>query len=162
MANYPYFNGYYPYNGAAPDMMSQQKMQYQPMIQQPNFQSNTQPNNQPTFQMTSNNDRILVLGEIEAQSFPVMPGNSVTLWDKDGRTFYFKEVNTQGVPSMRIFDYTERGNAQQAEKHECKCSTQYVSLETFNALEAKFQALTEEFQALSKPKKKIKEDTENV
>lgn len=155
MANYPY----YPYYGAAPDMLSQQKMAYQSPVQ-PNYQSYSQPTAQPVYQTA--NDPIWVLGEIEAQSYPVAPGNTVTLWDKDRYTIYLKSVNAQGVPSMRILDYTERGSAQQAEKHECKCSSQYVSIEAFNALEAKFQALTEEFQALAKPKKKtVKEESDN-
>ena len=159
MANYPYYNGYYPYNGAAPDMMSQQKMPYQSPVQ-PNYQSYSQPTAQPVYQTT--NDPIWVLGEIEAQSYPVAPGNTVTLWDKDRYTIYLKSVNAQGVPSMRVLDYTERGSAQRAEKHECKCASQYVSIEAFQALEAKFQALTEEFQALSKTKKKaVKEESDN-
>lgn len=159
MANYPYYNGYYPYNGAAPDMMSQQKMPYQSPVQ-PNYQSYSQPTAQPVYQTA--NDPIWVLGEIEAQSYPVAPGNTVTLWDKDRYTIYLKSVNAQGVPSMRILDYTERGAAQHAEKHECKCASQYVSIEAFNALEAKFQALTEEFQALTKTKKKaVKEESDN-
>lgn len=151
------YTPYYPYYGAAPDMLSQQKMQYQP-----NQQPFSQPYQQPIYQSTSTNDPIWVLGEIEAQSYPVAPGNTVTLWDKDRYTIYLKSVNAQGVPSMRILDYSERGSTQQTEKHECKCSTQYVSIEAFNALEAKFQALTEEFQALTKTKKKaVKEDPEN-
>lgn len=155
MANYPY----YPYYGAAPDMLSQQKMPYQSPVQ-PNYQSYNQPSAQPVYQTA--NDPIWVLGEIEAQSFPVAPGNTVTLWDKDKYTIYLKSVSAQGVPSMRILDYTERGGAQRAEKHECKCSSQYVSIEAFNALEAKFQALTEEFQTLTKTKKKaVKEESDN-
>ena len=48
--------------------------QYQQQMQMPM-------QNQPTPQPS--NDMIWVLGEIEAQSYPVAPNNTVTLWDKN-------------------------------------------------------------------------------
>lgn len=51
---------------------------------------------------------IWVLGENEASSYLVAPGRTVTMWDKNRDTIYLKSMSRQGVPSMRIFDYTER------------------------------------------------------
>jgi hypothetical protein len=105
--------------------------------------------NQPTPQPS--NDMICVLGEIEAQSYPVAPNNTVTLWDKNETTIYIKSVNAQGIPSMRILDFSERvPNAPKtAEKHECQCGDNFVSKDKFAALEKKFEALEAKFNSIS-------------
>jgi hypothetical protein len=105
--------------------------------------------NQPTPQPS--NDMIWVLGEIEAQSYPVAPNNTVTLWDKNETTIYIKSVNAQGIPSMRILDFSERvPNAPKtAEKHECHCGDNFVSKDKFAALEKKFEALEAKFNSIS-------------
>ena len=53
-----------------------------------------------------NNDMIFVLGQNEAESYPVAPNSTVTMWDKNQKTFYIKTANAQGVPSMQIYDFT--------------------------------------------------------
>lgn len=67
---------------------------YQPPMQQP--------------MSTPNNDMIFVLGQNEAESYPVAPNATVTMWDKNQKTFYIKTANAQGIPSMQIYDFTER------------------------------------------------------
>jgi hypothetical protein len=158
------FNPYYApysrpmgyYNPSIPQEQGQQQFQ-QPMQQ---FQQQM-PINPPT--MTS--DLIFVLNETEATAYPVAPNNSVTLWDKNKDTVYIKSVNMQGVPSMRILDYTERTaeTAQKTpEKHECKCGGKYVSIETFKALQSDFEALRSEIEELkNKPKQKMKMKAED-
>ena len=137
--NNPYFQpqpNYYANSGAVPDMLNQQKMQYQqPQIQQ-------MPIPQPPI--SSNDTMLWVLGEVEATSYPVAPNNTVTLWDKNQDTIYIKSVNAQGVPSMKILDFTERNTAPQnlPEKHTCKCGDKFVSKDDFDALQAKFDELT--------------------
>lgn len=134
----------------------QQASMQQPVQQMPIAQSAPMPSN----------DMIWVLNETEATSFPVASNNSVTLWDKNQNTVYIKSVNMQGVPSMRILDYTERtaDNAQKAPvKHECKCSKEFVSIDKFNELQNEFEVLRGELKELKeKPKAKnsktIKED----
>ncbi len=157
--NQQYYNGgYYPQynNGATPDMLNQYKAQYQPMpMQQPMMQ---QPVQQMPMQTPTSNDMIWVLSEVEAQSYPVAPNNSVILWDKNNDVVYIKSVNAQGVPSMRVLDYKERA-ADNAHKtpveHECKCGSKFVSKEDFNALLSEFEALQAKVETLSaKPKTK--------
>ena len=113
MAYTPYYAPYYRpmnyYNPAIPQDAA--NMQNQQPIQQPQ-QIPTQQPIQP-MQMAQpipmpSNDMLWVLNETEATSYPVAPNNSVTLWDKNKDTVYIKSVNMQGVPSMRILDYTER------------------------------------------------------
>lgn len=100
--NYPYYapyqrqmNGYY--NPIVP--------QEQPNFQQPQYQ---QASAMPPAIQPGDTDMIWVLGENEASSYLVAPGRTVTMWDKNQDTIYLKSMSRQGVPSMRIFDYTER------------------------------------------------------
>ena len=156
MAYNPYYgNPYFPQqqgyfnNGAVPDMLNQQKMQYQQMPQQP---------------MAMHTDPMLwVLGQTEAESYPVAPNNTVTLWDKNQPTIYIKSANAQGVPSIRVLDFTERtANAPKtAEKHECKCGDKFATKEQLTALEGKYDeimAIVEELKA--KPVKKTTKASE--
>ena len=151
MAYNPYYgNPYFPQqqgyfnNGAMPDMLNQQKMQYQQM-----------PTQQP---MAMHTDPMLwVLGQTEAESYPVAPNNTVTLWDKNQPTIYIKSANAQGVPSIRVLDFTERSaNAPKTpEKHDCKCGDKFATKEQLTALEGKYDeimAIVEELKA--KPVKK--------
>lgn len=143
------YQSYVPQNGAVPDMLAQQKMQYQmPVIPK--------------------NDMLWVLNENEATSYPVAPGNSVILWDKNQDTVYVKSVNMQGVPSMRILDYTERieqsvERENTPKSHECKCAGKFVPMATYNALVEQIDVLRAKVEAMAlqlKPKAK-KEETEN-
>ncbi len=139
------YNPYYANfnNGATPDMLNQFKTPYQPM-QMPQ-QMAQQPIQQPIQpQMPNvNNDFLWVLGEVEATSYPVAPNNTVTLWDKNQPTIYIKSANAQGVPSMRILDFTERtANSPKApEEHHCKCGDKFISKEELNATEGKIQEI---------------------
>jgi hypothetical protein len=137
------YNNYYgnPYyqqpnyygNGAVPDMLGQQKMQYQQM-----------PTPAP---MQPNNDMLWVLGEVEAQSYPVAPNNTVILWDKNRPTIYIKSANAQGVPSIRILDFVERSiNAPKTPTDESSnIPDNFVTKDEFNALKGKLEDLTAKF-----------------
>ena len=128
-----YQGGYYPQyqNGAVPDMLNQYKGQYQQMpMQQPMMQQPIQPMQIPTMaQPSTSNDMIWVLSEVEAQSYPVAPNNSVILWDKNNDVVYIKSVNMQGVPSMRVLDYKERtadNAAKTPTEQKCTCGDKFV------------------------------------
>lgn len=55
------------------------------------------------------NSRIFVQGETGAKGYLVAPNSSVVLWDTESPTIYIKSADASGMPSMRIFDYQERG-----------------------------------------------------
>ena len=118
---------------------------------QPQMPTNAAPMSQPA------NDMIWVLNENEATSFPVAMNNSVVLWDKSNPTIYVKSVNAQGIPSMRILDFTERNAApvQTAEKspaeHTCACGDKFATKEQINALQGKIDDLTAKYEELSRP-----------
>ena len=161
MAYTPYYAPYYRpmnyYNPSIPqdnqNMQSGQQFQQQQQM--------------PMVQPTQSNDMIWVLGQTEAESFPVAPNNSVILWDKNNDVIYIKSANMQGVPSMRILDYVERtaDNATKTpEKHICQCSSKFVSIDAFAALQRDLEALRSELEELkAKPKtKNIKKSVDEV
>ena len=137
MAYYaPFYRPTY-YDPVQQSQMGQFNQQFQPPMAQQMQNSQMPIQGQPT------NDFLWVLGQTEAESYPVAPNNTVTLWDKNLPTIYIKSVNAQGVPSMRILDFTERiANAPKTPSAPSFNSpNNFVTLDSFNALEAKFSAL---------------------
>ena len=129
--------------------------QFNQQFQQPMAQ--TMQNAQMPMQGQPTNDFLWVLNENEATSYPVAPNNTVTLWDKNLPTIYIKSVNAQGVPSMRILDFTERiSNANKTPSTATFDSpNNFVTIDSFNALEAKFSALESKVDEL-RPKASAK------
>ena len=151
MAYYaPFYRPTY-YDPVQQNPMGQFNQQYQQQMNQPIQQAPMQ------GQLT--NDFLWVLNENEATSYPVAPNNTVTLWDKNLPTIYIKSVNAQGVPSMRILDFTERiANAPKTPSTPSLNSpNNFVTLDSFNALKGDVEALRgklDEFNA--KPAAKSK------
>lgn len=154
----PYFQqpNYYGNNGASPDMLNQMKGQYQPQMVQ-------HPMPQPMPTQTQPDPMLWVLGQTEAESYPVAPNNVVTLWDKNTPTIYIKSANAQGVPSIRVLDFTERSaDAHKSpKKHDCQCGDKFATKEQLTALEGKIieiTAIVDELKA--KPVKKTTKASE--
>ena len=131
-----------------PQMADNQNQFAQP-YQQP-IQTNPAPipiQTQPT------NDMLFVLNENEASAYPVAPNNSVVLWDKNNKTFYIKTANAQGIPSMQIYDFTERIDKAKNEHttHKCTCGDKYATKEQINDLRGKIDDLTAKYEELSHP-----------
>ena len=151
----------------SPNVQNGQQFQQIPVQQQMPMQTPIQ--QMPMMQSIPSNDMLWVLNETEATSYPVAFNNSVTLWDKNKDTVYIKSVNSQGVPSMRILDYTERSAEKSPEtpqKHVCKCGDKFATVDAVNTLQGKIEALESELEELkAKPKaktaKKAVEGVEN-
>ena len=156
MPNYYGQQPTFPNGNAVPDMLNQYKGQYQqPMQPQPMPQ-------QMIPALVPSNDMIWVLGEIEATSYPVAPNNTVTLWDKNEHTVYIKSVNAQGVPSMKVLDYSERNAEGRNEppQHECQCGKDFVRIEDFKQLKADFEALANKVDSMQSKTKATKKGEE--
>lgn len=155
-----YGNPYFQQNGAMPDMLSQYKGQYQqpaPMQgqqiqmqmqnQQPMMQNQNMPIQQNQPAKAPKNDFIWVQGEAGAKAYLVAPNATVTLWDSESPTIYIKTADSNGVPSMRVLEFTEKTpNADKSQgngttKHECKCGKEFVRLKDFDELKAKYEHL---------------------
>ena len=162
----PFYRGGYFNPMQTPTMpnMAENQGQFVPQYQQPMAQTNPVPMAQPT------SDMIWVLGQTEAESYPVAPNNSVVLWDKSNPTIYVKSVNAQGIPSMRTLDFVERvQNAPQTPtEHACQCGDKFVTKEELKTLQGKYDDLRAKYEDLmsklpDKPKtttKKSKGDEE--
>ena len=180
MAYTPYYAPYSRpmgyYNPSIPqensNMQNNQQFQQMPVqqpIQQMPMQTPT-----PFIQTQPTNDMLFVLNENEASAYPVAPNNSVVLWDKNNKTFYIKTANAQGIPSMQIYDFTERTETHEnaPKTHKCTCGDKFVTKEEFDALKGKFydlqarydtKLLEEKETTIEKPKttsKKAKESEE--
>ena len=131
-----------------PNMVENQGQFTQPY--QPPMQSSI-PISQPT------NEMIWVLNENEATSYPVAPNNSVVLWDKSNPTIYIKSVNANGMPSMRILDFTERNmdssNSQEnmPKGHVCQCGNKFATKAQIEELKEKIDELSIKYEELIHP-----------
>lgn len=156
MPNYYGQQPTFPNGNAVPDMLNQYKGQYQQPMQPQPMPQQMMPAPIPS------NDMIWVLGEIEATSYPVAPNNTVTLWDKNEHTVYIKSVNAQGVPSMKVLDYSERnaeGRNGQSE-HELQGGKVFVHIDEFNQLKADFEALADKVENMQTKTKATKKGEE--
>ena len=153
MAYYaPFYRPTY-YDPVQQNPIGQFNQQFQQPMAQPMQNAQMPMQGQPT------NDFLWVLNENEATSYPVAPNNTVTLWDKNLPTIYIKSVNAQGVPSMRILDFTERiANASKTPSTATFNSpNNFVTIDSFNALKGDVEALRGKLDELNdKPVSKSK------
>ena len=88
--------GYQPYPQVYPQQTPQQMNPQQ-----------LYPQNVPQNQ---NNGIVWVQGIEGAKAHPVAAGQAVLLMDSDSNCLYLKSADQTGMPTLRIFDYTERTN----------------------------------------------------
>lgn len=74
---------------------------YQPYYAQQNFQ-------QPQMAQPQQNGVVWVQGIEGAKAHAVGAGQSALLMDSESDCFYLKSADQSGMPSLRVFDYTER------------------------------------------------------
>lgn len=128
-----YMPNYYPMGQQMPSAMPDQLAQ---------LRQAAYPQQQPTAQQTA--PIIWVQGEEGAKAYMVAAGNSVLLMDSENSTFYIKSTDASGMPQpLRVFDYSERTASQKQPTHTAqKPKEEYVTRQEFNALTARFDALT--------------------
>ncbi len=110
--------GYNPY----PQNYFQQPTQY------PAYQQTYTPQN---YTPQQNNGVLWVQGEEGAKAYMVAAGNSVLLMDSENPVFYLKSCDQSGIPSLRMFDYTERTTARTAPQAASVPSEQFVTRKEF-------------------------------
>lgn len=96
-----------------------------------------------------------VQGETGAKSWLVAPGSTVLLMDSESQRFYLKAADQSGMPSLRVFEYTEIG----AEKPQtAPQQTNFVTAQEFidfkKSIEDKLQELSEPVEVSLTRKKK--------
>lgn len=88
---------------------------------------------QPAYQQQQQQQGIIwVQGEQAAKSYLVAPNSTVQLWDSEEKTIYLKSADVSGMPSMKVLDYTIRGDEPKPE---------YVTREDLRAAIDKIKAM---------------------
>lgn len=144
-------------------------MQYQPMQNYGNYQPMPQPypdrlaQLQSQYQQTVNvpqmapqqiNQGLLwVSGEVGAKSYLVAPNSTVLLMDSDASRFYLKSADQSGMPSLRIFEYTEIQNTPQtpviAPNSDLKeLDSKYVTREEYDGLKSLYGKILERLDSV--------------
>lgn len=132
MAYYPYGGYYGGMTQPMPDQLAQLRQGCAP--QQPQ-------------QQQAGNGLIWVQGEAGARGYMVAPGQSVLLMDSERQTMYLKSADGAGMPTMRIYDYTERVvQPQPAQQSAAPC---YATREEVDALRKEIAALKQSREGVS-------------
>ena len=109
---------------------------------------------QPPQQPQSQQGLIWVQGEQAAKSYLVAPNSTVQLWDSEEKVIYLKSADASGMPSMKILDYTIRGDSG---PQAVIPVTEYATKDELNALADKIREMRDEINSRRRAAK-IKED----
>lgn len=107
-------------------------------------------------QQHQNSGVIWVNSENEAKTYPVAPGQSVFLFDRDNLVFYVKSADQSGMAlPLRIFDYKERSqNTKETPNPTPEVKQEFVSREEFE----KFRnEIRDEIRRRRRPEEPVKE-----
>ena len=131
---YPMYNNYQPM-----DRLAQLQSQYQQAVNVPQ---------QP--QQHINQGLLWVSGEVGAKSYLVAPNSTVLLMDSDAQRFYLKSADMSGMPSLRIFEYSEvPQNALQAPYSDMKeLDSKYVTREEYDGLKSLYGKILERLDSV--------------
>jgi hypothetical protein len=108
----------------------QQPFQYQDQLNQ----LRNAPMAMPTYQQPRQDTALnWVQGEAGAKSWIVTPGATVLLMDSESQRFYLKSADANGVPAMRIFEYSEVVTTRPTQPAQ---APKFVTIDEFNAFKA--------------------------
>jgi hypothetical protein len=110
---------------------------------------------QPAQSAQQQNGIIWVQGEAAAKSYLVAPGSTVQLWDSEEKVIYLKSADASGMPSMKVLDYTIRGEAEE------KPAAEYATKGEVEALAGQVEKLRSEIAANKKKRIVVKEEEED-
>lgn len=140
-------------------------MQYQPMPNYGNYQPMPQPMdrlaqlqsqyqqavNIPQAPQQINQGLLWVSGEVGAKSYLVAPNSTVLLMDSDASRFYLKSADQSGMPSLRVFEYTEvLQNAPQSSYSDFKeLDGKYVTRAEYEGLKSHYDKILERLDSVT-------------
>lgn len=132
----------------------QQPYQYQPQIPAPmdrlaqlqaqQYQVGTQMSS-PQQPPQTNQGILWVQGEAGAKSYLVAPNTTVLLMDSEGSRFYLKTTDPAGMPSLRVFEYSEvsQNAPQSTQSTQNDLDSKYVTRAEYDALQGKYMEILE-------------------
>lgn len=106
----------------------------------PNYQTGPVTNPNPA----NNQGIIWVQGEAGAKSYLVAPNCTVQLWDSEAQVIYLKSADASGMPTMKIIDYTIRGN------ENIKTNIEYVTSEQLEEIKKELKELKTKLKGVKK------------
>lgn len=127
-----------------------------PYQYQQTYQPVTQQNQQP------NAGIIWVQGEAGAKSYLVAPNTTVQLWDSEAQVIYLKSADSSGMPSMKVLDYTIRGDSTPSAVASASTGndTPYATKDAVEALQGEIDTLRAEIERLTTTRRRRKEETD--
>ncbi len=139
----PNYGNYQPMPQPYPDRLAQLQSQYQQTVNVP----------QMAPQPQINQGLLWVSGEVGAKSYLVAPNSTVLLMDSDASRFYLKSADQSGMPSLRIFEYTEVVNTPQtsviAPNSGLKeLDSKYVTREEYDGLKSLYGKILERLDSV--------------
>lgn len=128
------------------DRLTQLQNQYQQTVNIPQMQAVPQPQ--------VNQGLLWVSGEVGAKSYLVAPNSTVLLMDSDSSRFYLKSADNAGMPSLRIFEYSEVTNAPQTVANapnldEKVLNDKFVTREEYEGLKSQYESIMERLNSIS-------------
>ena len=137
---------------AYPNQYQPYQYQYAPQVQSPmdRLAQLQAQQYQPTMQAVNNppqtNQGLLwVQGEAGAKSYLVAPNTTVLLMDSEGSRFYLKSTDNAGMPSLRVFEYSEvmQNTPQATQSEQINLDDKYVTRQEYDALQGKYMEILE-------------------
>ena len=143
MSNY---STYQPMPQPYADRLAQLQNQYNQAVNIPQMQTVPQPQ--------VNQGLLWVSGEVGAKSYLVAPNSTVLLMDSDSSRFYLKSADNAGMPSLRIFEYSEvtnlPQNAPQAPNlDENVLNDKFVTREEYEGLKRQYENIMERLNGMA-------------
>lgn len=154
---------------AYPNQYQPYQYQYAPQVQPPmdrlaqlqaqQYQMN-QPMQQPAQPPQTNQGLLWVQGEAGAKSYLVAPNTTVLLMDSEGSRFYLKSTDNAGMPSLRVFEYSEViQNAPQAlQNAQGNLDDKYVTRQEYSRLQAQYVEIMDKLNSFQSASM-VSEDT---
>lgn len=146
--NYQPIQNYGPYQPMPQpyaDRLAQLQNNYQQAVNVPQIQT--------VPQQQVNQGLLWVSGEVGAKSYLVAPNSTVLLMDSDAQRFYLKSADNAGMPSLRIFEYSEvtniPQNMPQALNTDLKeLDSKYVKREEYEGLKRQYESIMERLNSM--------------
>lgn len=139
------YGNYQPMPQPYADRLTQLQNQYNQAVNVPQMQT--------VPQQQVNQGLLWVSGEVGAKSYLVAPNSTVLLMDSDAQRFYLKSADNAGMPSLRIFEYTEvtstPQNALQGANSDFKeLDSKYVTREEYEGLKRQYESIMERLDSM--------------
>lgn len=139
------YGNYQPIPQPYADRLTQLQNQYNQAVNVPQMQT--------VPQQQVNQGLLWVSGEVGAKSYLVAPNSTVLLMDSDAQRFYLKSADNAGMPSLRIFEYSEVTNAPTTPVNapnldENVLNNKFVTREEYEGLKRQYETIMERLDSM--------------